>query len=59
MAISFLSLSSMTSAMTRNQIVSFIVTMVITMFLILCGFPPIVGMLLEWTPLWFTILSAG
>ena len=59
MAISFLSLSSMTSAMTRNQIVSFIVTMVITMFLILCGFPPIVGMLLEWTPLWFTNFIRG
>ena len=54
MAISFLSLSSMTSAMTRNQIVSFIITMLITMLLILCGFPPIVGILLEWTPLWFT-----
>jgi ABC-2 type transport system permease protein len=54
MAISFLSLSSMTSAMTRNQIVSFIITMIMTLFLILCGFPPIIGMLLEWTPLWFT-----
>ena len=35
----------MTSAMTRNQVVSFIVSVVICLFLILAGFPPVTNLL--------------
>ncbi len=50
MAASFLAISSFTSAITRNQIISFILTLVISMLLVLCGFPPIVNMLRQWLP---------
>src|SRR5436853_5347849 len=38
---SYLSISAMTSAMTRNQVVSFIVSVVLCLFLILAGWPPV------------------
>ena len=41
MAGAYLAISSMTSAMTRNQVVSFIVSLVICLLLILCGWPPV------------------
>src|SRR3989475_5727815 len=41
MAGGYLAISCMTSAITRNQVVSFILSVVICLFLILAGFPPI------------------
>lgn len=41
----YLAISCMTSAMTRNQVVSFIVSVVICLFLILSGFPPVTNLL--------------
>ncbi|MGI8967384.1 MAG: ABC transporter permease subunit [Limisphaerales bacterium] len=50
---SYLAISSMTSAMTRNQVVSFIVSVVLCLFLILAGFPPVTDLLMEWgAPSW-------
>jgi ABC-2 type transport system permease protein len=49
----YLSVSAMTSAMTRNQVVSFIVSVVICLFLILAGYPPITNMLTQWASSWF------
>ena len=37
----YLSVTSMTSAFTRNQVISFILSVVICLFLVLCGFPPV------------------
>src|ERR1043166_4509284 len=37
----YLAITSMTSAMTRNQVVSFILSVVICLFLILAGWPPV------------------
>ncbi|MDL2269039.1 ABC transporter permease [Desulfosarcina sp. OttesenSCG-928-A07] len=48
----FLSVGSMTSALTRSQVVSFILAVVICLFLILAGFPPIIQMFSGWAPLW-------
>ncbi len=42
MAGAYLAISCMTSAMTRTQVVSFIVSLVICLFLILAGFQPVV-----------------
>jgi ABC-2 type transport system permease protein len=42
----------MTSAMTRNQVVSFIVSVVICLFLILCGWEPVTDLLIQWAPQW-------
>jgi ABC-2 type transport system permease protein len=49
----YLSISAMTSAMTRNQVVSFIVSVVICLFLILAGWPPITNLLTQWASSWF------
>ena len=52
MAGSYLAISSMTSAMTRNQVVSFIVAVLISLFLILAGYPPVTSLLTNWAPTW-------
>lgn len=48
----YLSISAMTSAMTRNQVVSFIVSVVLCLFLILAGWPPVTNLLTEWASPW-------
>lgn len=53
MAGAYLAVSAMTSAMTRNQVVSFILAVVISLFLILAGWPPVTNMLTQWAPAWF------
>ena len=53
MAGAYLSISSMTSAMTRNQVVSFIVSVVLALFLILAGYPPVTNLLVQWASPWF------
>ena len=52
MAGSYLAISAITSAMTRNQVVSFIVAVVISLFLILAGYPPVTNMLVTWASPW-------
>jgi ABC-2 type transport system permease protein len=44
----YLAISSMTSAMTRNQVISFIVSVVICLFLILAGYTPVTDLLVKW-----------
>jgi len=46
----YLAVVSMTSALTRSQVVSFIVAVVICLFFILAGWPPVTDMLVEWAP---------
>ncbi|MDB4746095.1 ABC transporter permease [Verrucomicrobia bacterium] len=49
---SYLAISCMTSAITRNQVISFILSVVICLFLILAGFQPVTEMLIQWAPGW-------
>ena len=44
----YLAISCMTSALTRNQVISFIVSVVICLFLILAGFNPVTDLLTRW-----------
>jgi ABC-2 type transport system permease protein len=44
----YLALTCMTSAMTRNQVVAFILSVVICLFLILAGFNPVTDLLARW-----------
>lgn len=48
----FLSVGSMTSALTRSQVISFVVALVICLFFILAGFPPVTEMFSGWAPDW-------
>ncbi|MBV8030467.1 MAG: ABC transporter permease subunit [Betaproteobacteria bacterium] len=44
----YLAITCMTSAMTRNQVVAFIVSIVICLFLVLAGFNPVTDLLVRW-----------
>ena len=44
----YLAITCMTSAMTRNQVVSFIVSVVLCLFLILAGFTPVTDLMNRW-----------
>ena len=45
MAGAYLAVSCITSALTRSQVVSFIISVVVCLFLILAGFPPVINFL--------------
>src|SRR4029079_8060273 len=49
MAGAYLAISCMTSALTRNQVISFILSVVICLFLILAGWPPVTQLLSQFT----------
>jgi ABC-2 type transport system permease protein len=59
MAGAFLSVGSMTSALTRSQVVSFILAVVACLFLILAGFAPVTAVLSGWAPAWLVDLVSG
>lgn len=48
----YLAVSCTTSAMSRNQVVSFIISVVVCLFLILAGFPPVTEMLSQRAAPW-------
>ena len=48
----YLAISCMTSAITRNQVISVILSVVICLFLILAGVQPVTDMLIQWAPGW-------
>src|SRR5258706_9987422 len=43
-----LAITCMTSAMTRNQVVAFILSVVLCLFLILAGFNPVTDLMVRW-----------
>lgn len=52
MAGAYLAISGLTSALTRNQVVSFIISVVLCFILILAGWPPITDIFIQWAPSW-------
>lgn len=52
MAGAFLSVGIMTSSLTRSQVISFILAVVICLFFILAGFQPVLDILTGWAPAW-------
>ena len=48
----YLAVGMFTSALTRNQVVSFILVVVLGLFLILAGFQPVTDLLSQWAPEW-------
>lgn len=57
----YLAIGCLTSAMTRNQVISFILSVVICLFLILAGWPPVINLLLSlsWIPDWLVNVVAS
>jgi ABC-2 type transport system permease protein len=59
MAGAYLAISCMTSAMTRNQVISFILSVMILLFLILCGYNPVTDLMTRWaSPQFVQIVAA-
>jgi len=55
----YLAISCMTSALTRNQVVSFIISVVVCLFLILAGYTPVTDLLTRWAnPIIVQIVAA-
>jgi ABC-2 type transport system permease protein len=50
MAGGFLAIGSAVSALTRNQVVAFVVTVVLCFAFLISGFPPVMGFLSGWAP---------
>jgi ABC-2 type transport system permease protein len=48
----YLSIAAMTSALTRNQVISFILAVVICLFLVLVGYSPVTNLLVQWANPW-------
>jgi len=55
----YLSVGSMSSSLTRNQVISFIVSVIICLFFVLAGWPPITEILLGWSPSWLVDVVTG
>lgn len=55
----FLSVGSMTSSLTRSQVISFILTVVFCLFLILAGYPPVMEIISGWAPVWLVNIVSG
>jgi ABC-2 type transport system permease protein len=56
MAGAYLAISCITSAMTRSQVVSFIISLVVCLFLILAGFAPVINFLEQFAKPWLVEL---
>lgn len=59
LAAAYLAVGTFTSALTRNQVISFILAAVIGLFLLLAGFPPVTDMLYGVAPAWVVGVVAG
>jgi ABC-2 type transport system permease protein len=55
----YLSVAIMTSSLTRNQVISFILAVVICLFLVLAGWAPVTDILSGWAPLWLVQVVSG
>jgi ABC-2 type transport system permease protein len=55
----YLAVACLTSAMTRNQVISFILSVVICFFLILAGWEPVTNLMVRWAPDWLVSLVSS
>jgi ABC-2 type transport system permease protein len=55
----YTSVGLFTSALTKNQVISFILAVVICLFLLLAGWPPVTDLLINWAPGWLVNVVAS
>ncbi len=55
----YVAVGQFASSLTRNQVVSFIIGVVVGLFLLLAGFPPVTDLLSQWAPAWLVDGVAG
>lgn len=56
---SYLAIGSMTSAATKNQVIAFVLSVVIGLFLVLAGWPPVTQALAGWAPAFLVEVVSG
>ena len=59
LAAAYLAITSLTSAITRNQVIAFILAVTACLFLVLAGWPPVTELLSAWAPPWIVDFVAG
>ena len=55
----YISVGSISSALCKNQIISYIYTIVLCLILLLIGHPSLTNMFTTWAPVWFTDTISG
>ena len=55
----YLAVGMFTSSLTRNQVISFVLSVAIGLFLIVCGYPPVTQLFARWAPAWLVEGVAG
>lgn len=55
----YVAVGQFASAVTRNQVIAFIIGVFVGLFLLLAGFPPVTEMLTRWAPVWLVDGVAG
>ena len=56
---SFIAIGMLTSALTKNQVISFVLAFVLGLILIMAGWPPVTNAFIQWAPAWLVNLVAG
>jgi ABC-2 type transport system permease protein len=52
MAASYVAIGMLTSALTRSQVISFVLSLTICLVLVLAGWPPVTDFFVKWAPVW-------
>ena len=52
LAAAYVSVGMMTSALTRSQVISFVLSLLVCLGLLLAGWPPVTDMFVKWAPEW-------
>ncbi len=53
MAGAYVAVGMLASAMTRSQVIAFVVSLLICLLLLLAGWPPVTSLFTQWAPAWF------
>lgn len=52
MAGAYVAVGMLTSAMTRSQVIAFVVSLLLCLLLLLAGWPPVTNLFIQWAPSW-------
>lgn len=52
MAGAYVSVGMLTSALTRSQVIAFVLSLMICLLLLLAGWPPVTNLFVQWAPAW-------
>ena len=59
MAGAYLSVGCVASALTRNQVISFVLSLIFCLFLVMAGWAPVTDVFSEWAPVWVVNMISG